>query len=379
MGRNRVRKRPAAAAPHVMLKKPSAAGSGHGGRPSMTYITPEDIRKENVPHFYDIALNGMDLSGIRLAIPSFGRPDMLCQGTLPLLRRHGFPLEQVHVFISPVQAPNCQEPEWYRYLSSLRREGFGMVNLQLGRDGLEHQMHAIFQWAQNGYVLVMTDDVKDVLERKMTMPGNTPTLSPLPLGMLCALFLHGRDLLNVTDSFAWSVNCSQNVRSMNETAISRRFGLLEGNLTGFRLEGSADDWRVEEGLGIVYDVALSCNLWSTGRLFCRYRSLCISHRYRGEGGYQTVMQRQSRRREEDGAITRLARRHPTLIEFLHKPASSVRTMQYRMLPHGENPFEMKAPKPATCGRRREAFAARAMTSTERVRLYRHGKRSLSAA
>ena len=148
--------------------------------------------------------------------------------------------------MSPKQATDSHDPEWYRYLTALRREGFHEVNLEVGSDGLEHQMHAIFSWARHGYVVVMMDDVKDILERRTPHRSTEPELTPLPLGMLRALFLHGRDLLKASDCFAWSVNCSQNLRSLDETKISRRFGLLEGNLTGFRLEGNPENWSVRD-------------------------------------------------------------------------------------------------------------------------------------
>ena len=305
---------------------------------------------------------------------------MLCQATLPLLKRHGFPLEQVHVFVSPERATDSEDGERYRYLTALRREGFEKVNLDVGRDGLEHQMHAIFKWAQGGYLVVMTDDVKDVLERKTprTRKQSPATLTTLPLGMLRALFLHGRDLLHATDCFAWSLNCSQNLRSMDETKISRRFGLLNGSLAGFRLEGNPEDWRVAHGLGIVFDVALSCNLWSTGRLFCRYRGLCLEHRYRASGGYQSTLQLQARREKEDEAIGRLEETHPNLIKFHPKPNATLCTMQYQMLKQGAGPLTLKAPVPVTGGRRFEGFADRAMTAAERQRRCRDGKSALSA-
>ena len=329
-----------------------------------------------VPHYYDVALQHMDMTEIRVAVPSYDRPDILCEATLKLLRGHGFPMSQVHVFVSPRQSPNAQEPEWHRYLTKLRREGFREVNLEVGCDGLEHQMHAIFMWACRGYVIVMTDDVRDILERKKPRTGSRPELTPLPLGMLRALFLHGRNMLQSHHCFAWSVNCSQNVRHLDESKISRRFGLLEGNLMGFLLEGNPEDWRVAHGLGVVYDVALSCNLWSTGRWFLRYRGLCLTHRYRAAGGYQASLRPQERRVQENRAIRRLERSYPELIKFQRKPKASLCTMQYHMVPQGSEPLSVRAPSPVTAGRRFEAFADRAMTDAERQRRCRRRKRSL---
>ena len=181
------------------------------------------------------------------------------------------------------------------------------------------------------------------------------------------------------DSFGWSVNCSQNVRSIDESKISRRFGLLEGNVTGYRLEGNPDSWRVEDGMGVIYDVALSCKLWSTGRLFVRYRSLCLEHRYRAEGGYRTAVDLRARRQKEDEGIMLLAARHKDLIKFQPRPEAGKGRMQFQMLQQGAGPLVMKAPRPVTGGRRYEAFADRAMSDSERQRRHRHGKLSLTAA
>ena len=48
--------------------------------------------------------------------------------------------------------------------------------------------------------------------------------------MLRALLLHGKDLRNATACFAWCLNFSLHLRSLVETKISHRFGLLENNL-----------------------------------------------------------------------------------------------------------------------------------------------------
>ena len=325
-----------------------------------------------------MALHAMDLSAVRVVIPTFDRPDMLCNRTLELLRRHRFPLDQVHVFVSPRQASNADHPEWYRYLHTMRQAGFNQVHLAVGRDGLEHQMDAIVEWAGSRYVVVMTDDIKDILERKRRRDG-TFAFAPLPLAMLGALFLHGRDLLTATGYFAWSLNCSQNIAHMKDAAVSRRFGQLDGNLMGLMLDSDTSSWRVESGMGFVYDVALSCKLWDSGRRFLRYRSLCVSHRFRAEGGYQADLERRTRRRREDTVIKRLQKLYPDLIEFAEKPHASLRTMQFRMRPQGPGPLIMRPATPVTAGRRFEAFANRAMTPAERQRRCRHGLRSLGPA
>ena len=370
-------KRPRTSEQPILRKRPATATAAHGDGPALGHVTFADVAREKVPHLYDVVRYGLDVTDVRIAIPTFGRPDTLCNATLPLLRRHGFPMEQVHIFISPRQAADSQDPEWFRYLTALRREGYDTVHLEVGRDGLENQMHSIFTWAGSGYLIVMTDDVRDVLVRKVP-PGADARLEPLPLGMLRALFLHGRDLLVATDCFAWSLSASRNLRSMDESKIPRRFGLLEGNLTGFRLEGNPESWRVEANMGVIYDVALSCKLWSTGRRFLRYRSMCLDHRYRAEGGYRSTMDLNARRLQEDEAIKKLEGRHGDLVRFQARPESGAGRMNFQMLSQGPGPLVLKAPAPITAGRRYEGFAHRPMSASERQRRHRHGKRAFDA-
>ena len=123
----------------------------------------------------------------------------------------------------------------------------------------------------------------------------------------------------------------------------------------------------------------SCNLWATGRLFLRYRGLCVAHRYRGAGGYQATWHVEERRRLEDRALQKLEGSHAGLIKFQPKPKAGFCTMQCQMLRQGPEPLNINAATPVTGGRRFEAFADRAMTAAERQRRCRSGKRALSAS
>ena len=86
-----MRKRPAANVKSRVCKKPATAQSAPNTRASSRHVTSADVRSGAVPHYYDVALHDMDVSDIRIAIPSYDRPETLCEATLRLLKRHGFP------------------------------------------------------------------------------------------------------------------------------------------------------------------------------------------------------------------------------------------------------------------------------------------------
>ena len=134
---------------------------------------------------------------------------------------------------------------------------------------------------------------------------------------------------------------------------------------------------MDEGFGLVYDVALTCSLWESGRRFIRYRSLSLLHRYRAAGGYASVEKGpQARRARENKLLRRLAKRYPELIEFRVKPSASLGTMQYNFRNVGPEPPELRPPRPMSGGRRTEGFADRPMTAAERQRKSRLGVKAL---
>ena len=192
-------------------------------------ITSADVEDGEVPNFRDwFPLR--QAPDVRVLIPSWNRPAVLCENTLAVLRRHGVPLHTSHMFVAPSKAPGHDKPEWYRYLTTFREAEFGEVNLQLGADGLEHQMSAMLRWAKTGYVVIMTDDVSDIMERK-DMNDRGLRMRPLPEGLLPSLFVHAHALMGAGGFYAWSLAPCQNPCSMNDTSISRKLVLLEGNIS----------------------------------------------------------------------------------------------------------------------------------------------------
>ena len=80
-----MRKRPAANVRSRVCKKPATAQSAPNTSESSRHVTSANVQSGAVPHYYDVALHDMDVSDIRIAIPSYDRPETLCEGTFRVL------------------------------------------------------------------------------------------------------------------------------------------------------------------------------------------------------------------------------------------------------------------------------------------------------
>ena len=138
-----------------------------------------------LPHWEDYA-SKTKKHDFTLVIPSFDRPQQLCGSTLRYLCEQQVDLSKVTVFVSPQNAINNPEPEWFRYTSTLRREGFGEVNVRPGGVGLENQLIVAMEWAKSGYLIVMTDLVEGV-STEVRHDRARDELAPLPIDSLPAL------------------------------------------------------------------------------------------------------------------------------------------------------------------------------------------------
>ena len=270
----------------------------------------------------------------KLVIPSFDRPTALCGNTLSLLRRDGVPMDKVNVFVSPVPAAQGGSPEWYRYAEEMKKHNFPEVHVRPGGRTLEDQMVAAMEWVGSGYMIVMSDTVKSMQTREDT-PGSKTTMVATPKGTVMALINHGFQLLRATGCTAWSVNPSHNPWQLSVFGITRRLGLLDGNLTGLFLPPNWRKMTVASGHGLIYDVEWSASLWAHGHRFCRYQGVCCEHTYRRPGGQATLIKdANKRRRQETQAIKACARKFPSLVKWVHKPKASLKTMEYKFLTHG---------------------------------------------
>ena len=206
----------------------------------------------------------------------------------------------------------------------------------------EGQMNCIMTWAQRGYLILITDDILDVKERYGPVMQSSRILRPLAAGLLEPVISHAYALMVAGGFCAWSLSASANAQHMSEDQISMKFGLLEGNLTGYLLADDAAAYHIESGMGVVCDTFMSLNLWSQDRRFFRYRGPCSQHRYRAPGGYESVMSREDRRGLEDEAIQALAFRFPQFIRFHEKPEASLGLQQSKLLAQGGPPLNMHA-------------------------------------
>ena len=337
-----------------------------------SFVNAAALQKGTVPHFHDYVTNRQPVDYV-ICIPSFNRPNKLCTSTLALLRRHGVNLRAVHVFVAPSCAPDESRPEWHRYSEALREHGFEDVHVEPGGDGLCAQMTAIMAWTEPGtYLICLSDDVDDIDEKKIRKNGTIYT-RPLPSGTLPALFSHAWDLMTAGCFTAWGLNAPKNTMNMNCRTISRKLGLLEGNLYGLMVQSSTSADLIP-GIEVqeIFDVALTLALWTKGERFFRYRGLSTRTTYKAPGGFLTTLTACARRLKENEQIRLLSCAHGTLLRFKTKPTSSLKTMQYEFRPLGPTPLTMRDPTPVTRGRRYEGIATRAMTPSERQRKRRRG-------
>ena len=341
-------------------------------------ITLHDVQTGEVPHWRDWFETDPD-HNFTVAIPSYDRPQLLCEATLPLLAKHGVPLRNVHVFVCPRNPPGSKNPEWHRYLETLRRFGYGDVNIEPGGVGLEGQMACILRRFRQGHLVVVTDDVREIQELVHTPKGKRK-LRAIANGGLVPIISHARCLMEAGHFQAWSLGCCSAVRNMSANEVSRKCGLLNGNMFGLLRSDDGLEKAVPAGMGLIYDSALSCALWSLQKYYFRYRGLCVKHKYKQTGGYASIENAPGcRRQQENLLLLRLQKQYPKLVHFREKPKASYNTMQQHFCQVGPAPLTLQPARAAGAGRPREGFAGRAMTDAERQRKRRHGRQSLLRA
>ena len=331
-----------------------------------------------VPHFYDYLKSKRKVE-YEICIPSFNRPEHLCEATLQFLRRHGIAMDRVHVFVAPTPAPQQERPEWSRYIRELRARGYEDVHVEPGGDGLVNQMQAIFSWAPEGsHLICMADDVHDIKCRK-DGKADINTKKPLPNSSLEALFQHAWDVMRAGNFSAWGLSASKNVLNLDAKVLSRKLGLIEGNFYGVIAGPWLTTLVTDPQDDVIWDVAFSTEVWASGRRFFRYRGMCCVSPYKVPGGLLTGTSKEQRRCEEDVRIQELSNKHPSLLQFKKKENSSLNQMQYEFFPKGPPTIQMLEPRPLTGGRRYEGHALRSMTPAERQRKCRRGHTALLPA
>ena len=332
-------------------------------------ISAKNIASSQVLHF-DYFPHVVGIPDYKIIIPSFDRPVKLCKSTLSLLSSQGISLNKVHVFVSPGSASTSTMPEWQRYHEALREHGFLEVHLHEGGIGLSCNMMAALKFVKCGYVITMSDHVLDIQEQTQRVDGSM-CLSSIPTGGLHAIIQHGYQMLMAGKFAVWGVSPSHSPNRLRPDVISRRLGLVDGNLCGMLLPSDWNLFSIASKYDLIYDVAWSTKLWDNGYRLVRYSGVCVKHPYRASGGQNSVIpSKTKRRRAENKAIKMLQCEHPSLIEFIKKPNASLKNMQYRFLRHGPLPMRMIQCPGVRLSKTR--FLHRPMTTSER-QLKRRGQ------
>lgn len=312
-----------------------------------------------------------------VAIPSHARPEELCRSTLALLREHGVDLSRVHVFVDFEWISADGSHAYDLYVRVLRRHGFHAVHVRPGGAGLDGNMRTIRTFFEIGtYMIVMSDRVDDVMESS-SVSRTVPILKPLPKGSLLALWHHGYDLLQAGEFAAWSTNASHSPRTMRHDFISRKAGLLDGNMTGQVVTQALKDMNIEHGL--IYDVEYAASLWDLGYRYLRYRGVCCKHPYRSAGGQSDKIPDPAvRRRAEDAAIKAVAKKYPEVVKFVRKTSASLKVMNYSFRQRGPQVLKVIQRHGHGSGRPRRYAIDRAATRAERTAACRARQRKGSS-
>lgn len=332
----------------------------------MPCISEKQFMSRCVPHFSEWL--GAGAADYTVVIPSYDRPKKICQSTLAFLHKQGISMNRVHVYINPAGCSH-EDPQWYQYLNQFRAFNFLNVHLKVGGDCLLSQMKRILEDNVGKYIVVMSDLVADVSWKVRPSSQQPERLMSLPKGHLAAIIAHGHSLMEAGNFSAWSLGASHDFRFMKSHNITCRLGLLDGNLTGLKVQAEFLSWKFHSGDGLIYDVAWACHLWSHGHRFFRYAGLCAKHPYRASGGQSSLLGNGAvRRAKENDQIKRLALQFPDLVCFSPNKKYSLKRMQYRFLTHGGDPLKMHT-YPRVVGRPAEKPST-PMSGAERVRKHR---------
>ena len=326
-------------------------------------VTSAHIDQERIPG-WRLWVNAKQRPEYDVVIPSHARAADLCGTTLTLLRKHSVDMSRVHVFVDYEARTTSGERAYDTYVRALRARGFAAVHVRPGGKGLEGNMQAIRTLFDVGtYLITMSDKVTDVLE-VTTNGSKADVLKPIPVGSLPSLWHHGHEVLRAGGFAAWSTNATHSARTMKRDVMSRKAGLLDGNMTGQLV--TADFRALQIDHGLVYDVEYAAALWHSGHRYVRYRGICCKHPYRSSGGQSVAFPDPSvRRQTEDDAIRAVAAKYPDVVQFSPKPDASLRVMQYSFRSRGPCPLTFQSRNDHGAGRRRRYQLDRLATDQKR--------------
>lgn len=222
---------------------------------------------------------------MRIAIPSYKRPQTLCKKTLRYLERAGVPIEMINVFVASEE----ERVEYNNSFSDNYRPA-----IVVGVPGIHRQRAYIESYYAPGTHLVSMDD--DVSSLKM--------LRPLPL---LEFFQRCFELADQEHCGLWGLSASSHTLSLkDEAVIGLRYciGACFGFITGRVLE--YPDPFTE-------DYTRSVEYYKRGWGLIRFNGVGINTRYFKEpGGLQSC----NRTPEEQRAqMERLVERFPDLVRI----------------------------------------------------------------
>jgi hypothetical protein len=301
----------------------------------------------------------------KVAIPSVGRCQEICQKTLRLLQDHGFRQQDIFVFVPKIKLEGQSENEFQRYRRSCRQNGFKHVQIVKGGRQLLTQYGTIAKFFDEWqYVLVMTDNVENITIRESQRRASA---SPVPLGLLLALTAHAWHVMVVCDTRCWSLQANKNPLNQTAGRVSCKFGLLDGNCYGV-LNSKAKSMTLRVS-NTTTDLEFSCRAWDQWGSFHRYLSLTAQKKYRSPGGLQRLSSVQ-RWRTTCRGVKALAKEFPHLVTYVPHKRTTYAGQPYRLHHHGGNRcFQLKCLL-QNRGRPRTYRTSRPSSVRERVAAHR---------
>lgn len=233
------------------------------------------------------------------AIPSYDRSGTVGQKTLGLLERHGVLLDAIYVFVA-------NECERQRYAMQLGDR----CHLVVGVFTLWKQRNLITRYFPEGSHVVSLDDDVEELYR---LEDDGETLQPLHLGGLQDIIHEARRLMQRTGAHLWSLNVSDNPMYMKRAKVTQRLGLCNGFFWGCIVRHDSR-LRLQHGDGHE-DVERTVRYFDLDGVVIRFREFCAKTRCKtNEGGLQTSLPKEQRRKAEDEGVQLLTREFPIWLE-----------------------------------------------------------------
>lgn len=299
-----------------------------------------------------------------IVIPTSGRPDVLCEKTLKVLRTQGVPMKMVHLFIPNTHYEGDSIVSMKQaYRAAMRKRSIRGVRIFHGGNDLLKQYNCITAHYKEGrYLLIMGDNIDRIVIRKSEIKE---AFEDLPQKHLMAITAHAFHMMKEVKCCTWSLAPCKAARNLRPGVISKSFGLIDGNCYGVL---NRRDMLLDNS-PFTCDLEWSCRSWNTDGVFFRYLNTTVLKRYRSKGGHQDLHSHAERKRLTTDAIKNLSDRFAYLIKYDPTRESSRTGQPYKLSHQGGRPAVVKD-LIRNQGRPRTYFATRTSTSAERMRRLR---------